>query len=87
MGQAVRTLVEFPKPPESEPETDATSERGLPPVPDGDKKDEGQTQGDATQREKGGKEPSESELPPPPRSWFNTVVYGTPTLLLNPAKG
>ena len=86
VGQSARAMVEFPKPPQPEPETDATSD--LAPGSDGDKKDEEPSQevgprGDKSAKERNGSEPP----PPPPRHWFNTVVYGTPTLLLNPAKG
>ena len=80
VGQAVRGLVQFPKAPDDEPETDAVSERGS-------------KSGHQIELKVTGDEqtvPDQEEVTEPAtfsRHWFNTVLYGTPTLLLNPPKG
>ena len=82
----MRGLVQFPKAPNDEPETDAASERGS---KSGHQIEVEVAVGEETipdQEETGVKE----EAVEPAlfsRHWFNTVLYGTPTLLLNPPKG
>lgn len=86
VGQAVRGLVQFPKPPESGPETDTASDQGS--------KSGYQIEVEVTDAENTGTAKQENgegdktaEQPSFSRHWFNTVLYGTPMLLLNPPKG
>ena len=84
VGQAARGLVQFPKAPDDVPETDAVSERGSKSEHRVEVTGDEQTPPD--QVETGVKE--EADEPASfSRHWFNTVLYGTPTLLLNPPKG
>ena len=82
----MRGLVQFPKPPDTIPEAEVAS--------DGGSKSGHQVEAEVTGDEK--KAPAEegtgekdqiSEQPSFSRHWFNTVLYGTPMLLLNPPKG
>lgn len=86
VGQAVRGLVQFPKAPNDEPETDAASERGLKSGHQIEVDVTGDEQTIPDQKETGVKEEA-TEPASFSRHWFNTVLYGTPTLLLNPPKG
>lgn len=86
VGQAVRGLVQFPKPPESGPETDTASDQGSKSgyqieVEVTDAENTGTTKQENREGDKTAEQPSFS------RHWFNTVLYGTPMLLLNPSKG
>ena len=84
VGQAARGLVQFPKAPDDVLETDAVSERGSKSEHQVEVTGDEQTAPD--QVETGVKE--EADEPASfSRHWFNTVLYGTPTLLLNPPKG
>lgn len=86
VGQAVRGLVQFPKAPDNIPETDAASERGSKSGHPIEVEVTGDEQTAPVEEGTGVKE----EVSAPAlfsRHWFNTVLYGTPTLLLNPPKG
>lgn len=85
VGQAVRDLVQFPKAPDV-PETDAASERGSKSGHQVEVEVTGDEQTVPDQEETGVKEEA-VEPASFSRHWFNTVLYGTPTLLLNPPKG
>ena len=86
VGQAVRALVQFPKPPDEALEIEAASDRGS-------------KSGNQIEKEATGDEHAEqaeeitegsgvaTEQPSFSRHWFNTVLYGTPILVLNPPKG
>ena len=87
VGQAVRSLVQFPKPSEAAPETEAASDQGS---KSGHQID-GEVTGDeqTTREEEGaGEKDDVTEQPSFSRHWFNTVLYCTyaPMLLLNPPK-
>ncbi|XP_048585353.1 cilia- and flagella-associated protein 46 isoform X2 [Nematostella vectensis] len=81
-GQAVRSLIEFPKPPE--PEADLASEKGSKHDPG----KRGSTQVNKPEPEVVAQQEAVQDEPPspPPRHWFGTVVYGISTLLLLPNK-
>ena len=85
VGQAVRGLVQFPKAPDDLPETEAASERGS--------KSDHQIEVEVTSDEQTVPDQEETDVKEEAaepasfsRHWFNTVLYGTPTLLLNPPK-
>lgn len=86
VGQAIRGLVQFPKAADDEPETDAASERGSKSGHQIEVEVTGDEQTVPDQEETGVKEEA-TEPASFSRHWFNTVLYGTPTLLLNPPKG
>ena len=82
----MRGLVQFPKPPDTVPEEEAAS--------DGGSKSVHQVEADVTGDDKAAPAEEETgetdqtpEEPSFSRHWFNTVLYGTPMLLLNPPKG
>ena len=82
----MRGLVQFPKATDDVPEADAASERGSKSGHQIEVEKTGDEQTVLDQEETGVKE----EVAEPTsfsRHWFNTVLYGTPTLLLNPPKG
>lgn len=82
----MRGLVQFPKPPDAAPETEAASDRGSKSGPhiEVEVTDDEQT---ASAEERTGDIAEAAEQPSFSRHWFNTVLYGTPMLLLNPPKG
>ena len=82
----MRGLVQFPKPPDAVPETDAASDRGSKSGHQIAVEVTGDEQTATEEEGTGGKEET-TEPPSFSRHWFNTVLYGTPTLLLNPPKG
>lgn len=85
VGQAVRGLVQFPKLPDTVTETDAASDRGSKSGRVNEIETTSDEQTTVGEERTGGKEEMNSPLFS--RHWFNTVLYGTPTLLLNPPKG
>ena len=85
VGQAVRGLVQFPKLPDTVTETDAASDRGSKSGRLNEIETTSDEQTTVGEERTGGKE--EMNSPSFSRHWFNTVLYGTPTLLLNPPKG
>lgn len=86
VGQAVRSLAQFPKQPDVVPETDAASDRGSKSGRHVDIEGTGDEQTAVEEEGTGGKEERNKPLSFS-RHWFNTVLYGAPTLLLNPPKG
>ncbi|KAL9983920.1 hypothetical protein ACROYT_G006166 [Oculina patagonica] len=86
VGQAVRGLVQFPKAPDKIPETDAASDRGSKSGHPIEVEVTGDEQTVPVEEGTGVKEEA-SEPALFSRHWFNTVLYGTPTLLLNPPRG
>ena len=86
VGQAVRGLVQVPKAPDNIPETEAASDRGSKSGHPIEVEVTGDEQTAPNGEESGVKEEA-SEPALFSRHWFNTVLYGTPTLLLNPPKG
>ncbi|XP_074608699.1 cilia- and flagella-associated protein 46-like [Acropora palmata] len=86
VGQAVRRLVHFPRPSETEPETEVVSDRGSKigshPIVE-------ETGDENTAPREGGNGGGDEAAAKPlfSRHWFNTILYGTPTLLLNPQRG
>lgn len=86
VGQAVRGLAQFPKQPDVVPETDAASDRGSKSGRHVDIEGTGDEQTAVEEEGTGGKEERNKPLSFS-RHWFNTVLYGAPTLLLNPPKG
>ena len=82
----MRRLVHFPRPHEAEPETEAGSDRGSKigshSIAEG-VGDENTAPGESGNG--GGDETAAKPLFS--RHWFNTVLYGTPTMLLNPQRG
>ena len=87
VGQAVRGLVQFPKPPDAVPEIDSASDRGSKSGHQIAEEVTGDEQTAPEEERTGGKNEEATEPPSFSRHWFNTVLYGTPTLLLNPPKG
>jgi hypothetical protein len=92
VGQAVRSLIEFPKPPEADPDAECNSEKGS-------KHGEGGRRNSIAPAHNSKKEvppkvelhpkvelPPSEPLPPPPRHWFNTVMYGVPNILFTQTK-
>lgn len=82
IGHALRSLIEFPKPVEADQDAESSSEKGS-------------KHGDGARRNsnapvqnlpKETEVPSNEPLPPAPRHWFNTVMYGAPTILFIPTK-
>jgi len=86
VGQAVRGLVQFPKPPDAKLQTETASDRGSTSVHQVEVEATGDEEA-APVKEGTGETDEVGEQPSFSRHWFNTVLYGTPTLLLNPPKG
>ncbi|CAH3151990.1 unnamed protein product [Porites lobata] len=86
VGEAVRALVQFPKPPDEVPEIEAASDRGSKSGNQIDKEATGDEHAEQAEKITEGSGVA-TEQPSFSRHWFNTVLYGTPILVLNPPKG
>ncbi|XP_031554904.1 uncharacterized protein LOC116291829 [Actinia tenebrosa] len=84
IGQALRSLIEFPKPSEVEQDAECSSEKGSKHGNGARKDSKAPVQNPLRETEL--HMPSNQPLAPAPRQWFNTVLYGAPTFLFNPAK-
>jgi len=82
----VRGLVQFPKPPDAKLQTETASDRGSTSVHQVEVEATGDEEA-APVKEGTGETDEVAEQPSFSRHWFNTVLYGTPMLLLNPPKG
>lgn len=85
VGQAVRGLVQFRKLSEGVPETETASDRGS---QTGIQPKVEATGSESTVLDSGGNSEGDEATAQSSfsRHWFNTVLYGTPTMLLNPLK-
>ena len=85
VGQAVRGLVQFRKLSEGVPETETASDRGSQTgiQPKVEATGSESTVFDSGGNSEGDEATAQSSFS---RHWFNTVLYGTPTMLLNPLK-